>query len=257
MFRLKFILLVGFVFSLEKLNAQVKFEEVHYTFDTTDYQNCWAESIDLTYPFFYSENGLPLTVVNDSIQKIIGYVDFPVADSIDVNNAIIGDDDSVYLPKCDPLSLMPDGTVVYYEMLLNDKHWLSFELSYSMYAGGGGHGGQVSFYTFSYDLKRKEWINLKSLFRDGFDTLLIQKTDSLFLGESGMDNLNEPNQFSGNVGMKHGNLVFYYYQNFGGKSLDQPVNIPYEEFQKHLNRRYRKMLKPKPAKPISKNPQIH
>jgi hypothetical protein len=50
------------------------------------------------------------------------------------------------------------------------------------------------------------------------------------------------------VGIREGSLVFYYLNQWSGRSWDQPIIIPYEEYEKHLFPQYRKLLKPSSGK---------
>lgn len=261
----KLFLIICFGFSLTSTPAQVKVIQHHFTFTKTDHQNCETQRMDITYPLFYSEKDKPLFAINDSVRKIIlaeTYIN--LADSFDFffktiiekgidSSFIFGD--TMTLFDCDLIWLIPNESNVDFEIFLNNTHLLSFAIETSLYAGGGGNGACHEDFTFNYDLETSKWVNLQSLFPKINDTLLLQKTDSLFLTDYGADNFNDENQFTGYVGMKNGALVFYYRQGFGGKSLDQPVTLNYEEFKKQLNPHFRKILKPVRRKKSNKTPK--
>jgi hypothetical protein len=247
-------MLTCFAFSFFQVKTQVIVVKHHFTYSETDHVNCEAQDCAIVYPVFYFKNGQPLTSVNDSVRKILfdklpysldGYNNSLftgiIANGIDTS---IINEDTLTVYNCGWIELRPDESNVDYEICRNEKQLLSFAISWSFDAGAGGNGGGYYAYTFNYDLKNNCWLNLKTLFPDNSDTLIIQKADSLFLKENSVDNIDIDNRFTGNVEINKGKLIFYYRQRFGGKSIDQSVVLNYVDYKKWLNPKYRKLLQP-------------
>lgn len=242
------LIAISIIISWLALNAQVQIKKYHFAYHKLNREDCEAQSFEFTYPCFFENNGRALSVINDSVKAILLSQHWNegsyLADFIENKKDVIiniGDCDSLINPGC---TILPEEGVVNYTILISNDQLLSFTISSSFHAGSGGAGSINRVYPFCYDLKEGKLIGFTALFPDKFDTLLLHRTDSLYLDEIGREELNELFYFTGGVGMEEGNLVFYYANRWSGKSWYQGIIIPYEEYEKHLLPRYRKLLKP-------------
>lgn len=250
---------MSIVFLLPQLQAQIAIKPHNFVYSEIDHVNCESQNVDITYPVFYSRNGKLLAEVNDSVRKILFtatqyfFEDSPNATFL-FSNPLFKTDTSISIVDtltefdCDQIALMPDEESVSYRVFINTNQLLSFVIETSFQAGSGGRGGTIQAFPFCYDLKENEWIDPDALFPDKYDTVLIQKTDSLYLLESIAGDITDDSRFTGDVGVRQGSLIFYYSDRWGGKYFYREVIIPYEEYEKHLARRYRKLLKPPQVK---------
>lgn len=248
MFRQKLLLVIAYLCFISA-NSQVLVKTHHYAYKETDYENCSAVDQELNYPLFYSSNGKPLSMINDSISKLIGDFDFYGGATVSsfleksIDTTIIRNDTANGI-NCDRLSLFPETSYLSYTIFINDNQLLSFSIEYSYHAGSGGHGAMANTWSFCYDFKEGKWINFNALFADKFDASLLAKTDSLYLRETGIEAFDDAFYFTGDVAIKQGYLAFTYSNRLGAAYFDREINIPYAEYEKHLLPRYRKLLKP-------------
>jgi hypothetical protein len=258
MLRAKFLLLTCFTISFYQLKAQVIVKEHKFLYSYSDHSNCEFENLEITYPVFYYKNGKPLTNINDSVIKIVeneifylfedNQKSFGFSDITGkTDTSIVIADTSASASDCDPISVIPMEGDVSYTVFINEDQLLSFAIRSSYHAGSGGHDAFADVAPLCYDLKTNSWVDLNTLFPDDFDTLLRTKADSLFEIENMNGIISEDDDFA-SVAVEKGNLTFYYTDHWGGKYFYREEIIPYEEFEKHLAPRYRKMLKNAPAK---------
>jgi hypothetical protein len=252
----KLLLLICFLVSFSGINGQAIIKTQHYIYNKTDYETCSAVNLEFTYPVFYSSNGKALTMINDSVHKLIGDFDFYGGNSVSsiadkgIEATVFSTGttstltDTLNESDCDPVSLQPESSYLGYTIFINTNQLLSFSIDYSYHAGGGGHGGMANTWSFCYDTKEQKWVDLNALFPDRSDTLLLAKTDSLYLDEIGLEAFDESFYFTGDVAIKPGRLVFNYTDRFGATYFYREVTISYQEYEKLLLPRYRKLLKP-------------
>jgi hypothetical protein len=254
MLRAKFLLLICSAFSFYQLKAQTIVKEHKFLYSYANQSDCEFENLAITYPvFYYYKNGTPLTNINDSIVKIVeseifylfedNHKSFSFADITGkTDTSIVITDTAASESDCDPISVIPMEGFVSYTILINEDQLLSFAISSSYHAGSGGHDAFADVAPLCYDLKTNSWVDLNTLFPDNFDSLLRTKADSLFEIENMNGIISEDDDFA-SVAVEKGNLRFYYTDHWGGKYFYREEIIPYEEFEKHLAPRYRKMLK--------------
>ena len=255
MLSMKFCLLITFAFLYLQSGAQVLVKEHNFSYSYSDHLNCEFENLDITYPVFYYKNGQPITVINDSVQRIVqsnyfednaaGYSFRDVTGKTDTSILI---NDTATIFECDEIALMPMEGSLNYTILINENQLLSFAMRLSYHAGSGGHDALYEVAPFCFDLKTNKWADVNALFPDDFDTILRKSADSLFALESMNEILSDDDQFPA-VAIAKGNLTFYYFDHWGGNYFYRDVIIPYEEYEKHLAKRYRKLLKPAAPKP--------
>ena len=244
------LLLIGFMISLFALNAQVQIKNYHFTYHKINCEDNESQEMDFTYPDFFAKSGLPLTEINDSVKAIVleqywnegTYLTDFIASKSDMT---INLGDSLRDPDCSPL---PEEGFINYTVLINNDQLLSFKITSSFHAGGGGNGSLNLIYPLCFDVKENKWVDLKVIFPANFNLLQVLKADSFHSDEIGRETFNELSDFTGGVEIREGSLVFFYVNQWRTYWYEE-ISIPYEEYEKYLLPQYRKLLKPAAPKP--------
>ncbi len=242
-----FFFISGMIVCLSALHGQVTIKQHHFEYKETDAQNCYVRHVDYTYPVFYSEKH-NLWALNDSVRKILliytldekeSPLVYLIENGIDTFITNAGPVEKKV--ECDQPEVFPDEEHLGYKIFINNDQLVSFAITSDYYAGAG-HGARTTVYPFCYDLKRNDWINFTSLFPATSDTLLLNKTDSLYLNQTAHEELNEWCYFTGEIGIQKGNFVFYYTNRWYGKYWYEEIVLPFEEYEKYLLPKYRELL---------------